>query len=128
MLGSEMPFEKNTQKNYEGRHLVYKAINDLFREYAKQEDRLLLIDFNTIIRGQQDFTNNINHFHRRVYYEIASKANEYIGSVTGEKLEQKSKLYLWRKDLIDRIGFTGFFQTKVWNIIRKPYIILKKIF
>jgi len=128
MLGSEMPFEKNTQKNYEGRHLVYKAINDLFREYAKQEDRLLLIDFNTIIRGQQDFTNNINHFHRRVYYEIASKANEYIGSVTGEKLEQKSKLYLWRKDLIDRIGSTGFFQTKVWNIIRKPYIILKKIF
>lgn len=128
MLGSEMPFEKNTQKNYEGRHLVYKAINDLYREYAKQENRLLLIDLNTIIRGQQDFTNNINHFHRRVYYEIASKANEYIGSVTGEKLEQKSKLYMWRKDLIDRIGSTGFFQTKVWNIIRKPYSILKKIF
>jgi len=128
MLGSEIPYEKNTQKNYEGRHLVYKAINDLFREYAKQENRLLLIDLNTIIRGQQDFTNNINHFHRRVYYEIASKANEYIGSVTGEKLEQKSKLYMWRKDLIDKIGSTGFFQTKVWNIIRKPYIILKKIF
>lgn len=120
MLGSEMPFEKNTQKNYEGRHLVYKAINDLFREYAKQEDRLLLIDFNTIIRGQQDFTNNINHFQRRVYYEIASKANEYIGNVTGKKLQQKSKFYLYKKSFIDIIGNTGFFQTKLWKYLRKP--------
>ena len=121
MLGSEMPFEKNTQKNYEGRHLVYKAINDLFREYAKQEDRLLLIDFNTIIRGQQDFTNNINHFQRRVYYEIASKANEYIGNVTGEKLQQKSKFYLYKKSFIDIIGNTGFFQTKIWKNLRRPF-------
>lgn len=127
MLGSEMPYEKNTQKNYEGRHLVYKAINELFREYAKKEERLLLIDFNEILRGQQDFTNNINHFQRRVYYEIATKANEYIGQQTGERLQQKSKFYLWRKVLIDKIGYTGFFQTKLWHVLRKPYHNLKNL-
>lgn len=125
ILGSEVPFEKNAQQNYEGRHLLYREINQRMRALAERNKRVLLIDVNDYIRGQQDFTNNINHFHRRVYYEIASKANEYIGSVTGEELEQKSKLYMWRKDLIDRIGYTGFFQTKIWNIIRKPYAILK---
>ena len=127
ILGSEVPFKKNTQKNYEGRNLVYKAVNDLFREYAIKEDRLLLIDLNKIIRGQNDFTNNINHFNRRVYYEIASIANDYIGKLTGEKLTQKSKFYLVFMSLIDMIGNTGFFQTKIWHLIRKPYIFLKRL-
>lgn len=127
MLGSETPYEKNTQDNYCDRHLVYKAINDRFRRLADENDRVLLIDFNEFIRGQEDFTNNINHFQRRIYYQIASKANEYIGLVTGEKLEQKSKLYLYKKSLIDKIGYTGFFQTWLWKILRKPYVFLKGI-
>ena len=128
ILGSEIPFEKNTQPNYEDRHLIYKEINQLFRDLAKRNNRVLLIDLNDIIRGQEDFTNNINHFHRRVYYEMAMKANEHIKVCTGENLKGKSKLYLYRKDLIDRIGYTGFFQTKFWAVIRQPYIWLKKSF
>lgn len=127
ILGSEVPFEKNVQQNYEGRHMLYREINQRMRALAERNERVLLIDVNDYIRGQQDFTNNINHFHRRVYYEIASKANEYICHYTGGKLQQKSRLYLWRKDLIDRIGYTGFYQTKVWHIIRKPYIYIKNI-
>ena len=128
MLGSETPFEKNTQHNYDGRHLIYKEINDLMKEFARIHDRILLIDFNDYIRGQEDFTNNINHFQRRVYYEVATKANEYIGSLTGEKLKQKSRLYLFYKSMIDSIGRTGFFQTRLWGIIRKPYVFLKKTY
>ena len=126
MLGSETPFEKNTQHNYDGRHLIYKEINDLMKKFARTHDRVLLIDFNDYIRGQEDFTNNINHFQRRVYYEVATKANEYISSLTGEKLKQKTRLYLFYKSMIDSIGRTGVFQTRLWGIIRKPYVFLKK--
>jgi len=128
ILGSETPFERNTQENYKNRHLINREINNLFRKLSKEDDRVLLIDVNDYIRGQEDFTNNINHFHRRVYYEIATKANEYIEANTGIRLKQKSLFYLLRKDFIDRIGYTGFYQTKFWQILRKPYIAIKKFF
>ena len=119
-LGSETPFLKNTQPNYNNRHLVYKQINDLMREFAqKHSDRVLLLDFNDYIRGQEDFTNNINHFVRRVYYDVATKANEYIAASTGEKLQQKSRFYLWRRSMIDKIGATGIFQTRFYTILRR---------
>lgn len=121
ILGSETPFKKNVQPNYEGRHLVYREINKKMRAFAANNERIRLIDVNEFIRGQEDFTNNINHFHRRVYYEIATKANEYIGELTGIKLRQKGTFYLWRKDLIDRIGYTGFYQTRIWKYLRVPY-------
>lgn len=128
LLGSETPFLKNTQPNYNDRHLVYKQINDLMREFARTHDRVLLIDFNDYIRGQEDFTNNINHFHRRVYYEVATKANEYITALTGEKLRQKSRFYLWRKSLIDKIGETGFFQSECYTLLKKPFYLVRKLF
>ncbi len=127
-LGSETPFLKNTQPNYNDRYLVYKQINDLMRAFAKNNDRVLLIDFNDYIRGQEDFTNNINHFHRRVYYEVATKANEYIAALTGEKLRQKSRFYLWRKSLVDKIGETGFYQSKCYSWIKIPYHFVRRIF
>ncbi len=126
ILGSEIPYEKNEQPNYRNRHIIYKKINNKLRAFAKENPRILLIDVNDFIHGQEDFTNNINHFHRRIYYEIATKANEYISKSTGNKLRQKSKLYLYRKDFIDRIGYTGFYQTLLWHYLRIPYLFLKK--
>ena len=127
LLGSEMPYNNNCQPNYNNRHLIYKEINDLLRVYARNNDRILLLDFNDFIRGQEDFTNNINHFKRRVYYEAAVKANEYICNLTGKKLKQKSKFYLFYKSKIGSLGRTGFFQTRFWKIVRRPYIFLKRL-
>ena len=51
-----------------------------------------MLDFNDFIKGQDDFTDNINHFQRRVYFEISQKANEYIEKILGDKVRQKSRL------------------------------------
>ena len=95
------------------------------RDLARENNRISLIDVNEYIRGQEDFNDNINHFKRRVYYNMASRANELIAELTGSKLHQKSRFYLFYKSLIDEIGFTGFYQTRFWHFIRKPYIFLK---
>jgi hypothetical protein len=58
---------------------------------------------------------------------MASRANVLITEITGSKLQQKSRFYLFYKSLIDEIGFTGFYQTRFWAIIRKPYAALKRI-
>ena len=125
LLGSEIPFEKEGNANYIGREKIYKKINDLIKEWAKVNDRVLYISFNDYIKGQGDFTNNINHFQRRVYYAAATKANEYISSLTGDRLKQRSRWYLWLKVFVDEIGKTGFYQTQVWETIRKPYVWIR---
>ena len=117
LLGSETPYEKNIQKNYDGRHSTYKKINNLIREYAKIESRILIIDLNDYIRNQSDFTNNINHFKRRIYFEAATKANEYIFQLSGSKLNQKSKFYLQYNTIKDIIGSTGIYQTKFYKYL-----------
>lgn len=127
LLGSETPYLKNKQPNYEERHLIYKAINDRLRAYAKFHDQVWLIDFNEFIQGQEDFTNNINHFQRRVYYEVATRANQYISILTGSKLQQKSRFYLFYKTLIDKIGYTGFYQSKLYGVLHIPYVFLRSL-
>ena len=125
LLGSEIPFEKETNTNYFGREKIYKKINDLIKEWSKSNNRVLYISFNDYIKGQEDFTNNINHFQRRVYYAAATKANEYISALTGDTLKQRSRLYLRLKVFADEVGKTGFYQTPIWSFIRKPYIWLR---
>ena len=128
LLGSETPFLNNSQPAYDDRHLTYKKLNNLYRELARRNNRVRLIDFNDYINGQDDFTNNINHFQRRVYYQVATRANELIQEVIGEKLIQKSRLYLYRKSFNDYIGRSGLFQTRFWSYARKPWVIIKRLF
>ena len=126
-LGSETPYLNNNQLNYENRHLLYKQINKLFREWANTEPRILLVDFNDYIHSQSDFTNNINHFVRRVYFEAATTINGFISETLGTKIKQKSHLSLYFWSLVDKIGRTGFYQTKWYSILRIPYIGLRNL-
>lgn len=92
MLGSEMPYEKNTALSYDEREKYHKELNGKLREFAKTSSRLYLIDFNDYIHSQEDFTNNINHFQRRVYFEASKKVNQIIANVTGKRVKEKNRL------------------------------------
>ena len=126
-LGSETPYLKNKQKAYNDRHIVYKKINQLFREWAMSEKRVLLVDFNDYIKGQEDFTNNINHFVRRVYYEAAKTINNYIEQEFGVKAKQSSYWSMRYWSFVDKLGATGFYQTRIYSILRKPFAWIKNI-
>ena len=127
LLGSETPYLNNTQRNYHERELFYREVNVLFRKLATEDSRVLIIDFNDFIHGQEDFNDNINHFVRRVYYEAACVANKYIQIATGGRIKQKGKMYLYVMSLVDKIEKTGFFQSDFYLVVRKPYLFVKKL-
>lgn len=90
ILGSELPYENNHKPSYNNRHIVHKEYNRVLRAFAQTQDRVLLLDVNDYVNNQDDFSDNINHFQRRVYYQMAQKANEYIQEVCGSKIKGKS--------------------------------------
>ena len=98
MMGSEMPYEKNRSLSYEKREEYHKELNALLRKLAAKESKVYLIDFNEFISSQDDFTNNINHFQRRIYFEVAQSANQIITQVTGKEACVKRGFGRWLVD------------------------------
>lgn len=128
ILGPEIAYEKETKEGYIGRHEQYAAINRLFRKYALTHPKMLLLDTNDFVKSQNDFTDNINHWQRKVYYGMASRLNEYIIQITGRKVSQKSRLFLAFTDVKYRLVRAGFLETALWKAIRRlrNYISCKK--
>lgn len=50
------------------------------REFAKDHDRIRLINPTDYIHSQQDYFDSINHFSRNVYYDIATRIVEIINT------------------------------------------------
>lgn len=127
LLGSEIPYHKNDKVNYIGRESIYKEINKLIREWAKYDHNIIYIDFNDYINGQLDFTDNINHFQRRVYFEAANKVNEIIHQLTGQHSSQRGKVYLKYSSAAGWLAQKGLFNTLLWKIVRLPYSFIKPV-
>lgn len=88
-LGSEIPFAGNTSKAYADRHLYHRELNGKVRKWATATENVEVIDVNEMIHGQDDYTNNINHFTRAVYYQISRKVAS-ICSARGSQLRNKT--------------------------------------
>lgn len=119
ILGPELEFKKETKEAYRGRHIQYAAINKLFREYAANDPKMLLLDTNEFVKEQSDFTDNINHWQRKVYYGMAGKVNKYIAQITGTKTNRKSLLFLAFTDIKYRLVRAGFLDTYLWKVMRQ---------
>lgn len=66
-----------------------------------------MIDLNDIVKSQSDFTNNINHFTSKVYYELSLKVTEAINSITEANIVNYGSFYQyfdiglnWIKDVL----------------------------
>lgn len=119
ILGPEIPFAAETNPNYFEREKVYLEINKLFRELSANNPRVHLIDVNRWVKKQSDFTNNINHWQRQIYYNMANCVNDLIFELTGNKISKRSTVYLFQRRIADKIASTGLFETKFWRMFRK---------
>ena len=80
------------QPAYEDRHLYHKRLNDLVRQWADGKERVFLLDINAHIRGQSDFTNNINHYNKEIYYKLSKDLIDVINLDSGTQLRESTLL------------------------------------
>ena len=90
LLGSEKPYEKNTNKNYEDRHLFHKELNQKIKALSLTEPRIKYIEFNKYVKGQSDYFDNINHFMKPVYYNVSKEMIAYVKGLCNVKINSSS--------------------------------------
>lgn len=122
LLGCELPYEANTQEAYVGRHLYHKLLNDQVRDWARDNERVILLDINDYVHSQDDFTNNINHYTKQVYYKLSQKLIEIINQNSTGKLRESTVL----EQKLRRIGAMILkVPQKIRRLVRK-YLSTKK--
>ncbi len=77
LLGSEKECE-HTSEEFAGMCDIYREINPVIKAFAEDHERVKVIDPTEFIHSQEDFSDCINHYSRKVYYEIAGRICEYI--------------------------------------------------
>ncbi len=110
MLGCEREFEGNRLEAWKNRHIEHKEYNDAVRAFGADYGNITLFDVNDYITSQNDFSDSINHYKKRVYYMMAQKFIEMINSHSAADLKEPSKLklaYLSLKQKIKEI-LTGY--------------------
>ncbi len=79
LLGSTVPYE-GSDEGTEGLLEVYQSVNPIICEFAEKHDRIKVIDPSAFIHSNSDYRDNINHFSRNVYYEIAGQICDLINT------------------------------------------------
>lgn len=92
ILGSEIPYENNTKESYNDRHEFNKELNSRIRQWSSDKNRVRLLDVNKYIESQQDFTNNINHFSRVVFYKMSMDLIDFFKEIGVNSVRQNGKL------------------------------------
>ncbi len=95
LLGSEKKYEKKTTPGYINRHLLHKKINDKVREWAQNKENVKLIYLGDYIKNSSDYVDSINHFSKKIYYNLAEDIINIINTENkNTKLKKKNKIVL----------------------------------
>lgn len=110
MLGCEKEFRQNKLEAWKNRHNEHIEFNKAVRKFAENAANVTLFDVNEYITSQEDFSDSINHYKKRIYYLMAQKFIEMINSHSAITVHQTSKLKLLYLSLKQRIKeiLTGY--------------------
>lgn len=77
LLGSEIEYGEINDE-FANHAEYHREINALVKEYAKDKERMRIINMTDYIHSQEDYSDCINHFSRDVYYQLAATMCTYI--------------------------------------------------
>lgn len=97
--GSEVAFDHPTEGDRSARH---KALNAALDAFAAEQTNVKVCDVRKFVRTEEDITDNIRHYKRSKYRDIAAELLEIVSSHFGEELAKPSK-----KDLLSTIIAEG---------------------
>ncbi len=115
LLGSEREFKKKCEVSYAGRHLQHIVMNRAIEEWATGKANVVLIPFDRYIKGEGDFIDTINHFVKRVYYDLACDLVKLFGTVDGNDISVKSKSFLIKSTVRQKLKF---FKSKLRKLLK----------
>lgn len=103
IMGSEKEYLGKKKMSYEGRHLIHKAMNDKIREWSKNKKDVFLMPIDKYIHEDKDYWDSINHFSKRVYYDLAKDIVYLVNSHGGEQNGTKGKSYLIKETVMQHL-------------------------
>ena len=89
LLGSEREFKKKCKESYIGRAQEHVILNKKIIDWASNKQNVILIRFDNYIKSDNDFLDTINHFVKRVYFDLAHDLIEILNQ-SGAHLQTKS--------------------------------------
>lgn len=115
ILPTEREYTKNTVPSYENRHIFHRTLNEKVRNWAQDKPDVILLPIDKYIRDSKDFTNSINHFSKRVYFDLAKDLIETIGK-GHSVLNSKNGLFLLKETIKHNIRL---FKEKILKLLKQ---------
>ena len=96
LLGSEQKFSGKCNASYENRHIEHANMNREITVWAQNQPNVILIHYDKYIHNSNDFVDTINHFSKRVYYDLALDLVKIFkdNSKSDVKVKGKRDLYI----------------------------------
>ncbi|MCR5227166.1 MAG: HAD-IIIC family phosphatase [Eubacterium sp.] len=73
------------------KHLIHQRINDQIKKTFSNNKSVYLLDVNKYIKSQSDYFDNINHYSKYVYYEMAQEFVQFIEDKREAHMHTSSK-------------------------------------
>lgn len=105
LLGSEREFNKKCDISYKNRHTEHAAMNHAIRAWAQGKSNVILIPYDKYIHSSSDFIDTINHFTKRVYYDLASDLVDIFGEGAPSEVRLKNKVSLYFAQVVQKLRF-----------------------
>lgn len=81
----------------------HAALNEAVKAMAEKELRIRFIDVDAFAKNRSDFTDGLNHYQTRVYFEIAQAMIRIAGEVTGTMLIGYGSQKVWTDKVLKGI-------------------------
>lgn len=104
LLPCERPFENLSDESYNGRHITHKILNEKVREWAENKENVILMQFDQYVHSQRDYTDTINHFTKKVYYDLSQDLINTLNT-SGTSFKRKSKLFMRKASFIQFLRY-----------------------
>lgn len=91
--GTEIPSKKDDNLVYRDRHIVHKEMNAVLKEFCEKNENTYIIDVNKYVT-EKSYIDNLNHYVKSVYYNIATELIEIIKRNNIENTEVKGRAFL----------------------------------
>ena len=91
LCGSEREYPRATAPSHKDRHVTHKAMREAVSAWAEGKNNVRILSYDKYIHSDNDFLDTINHFVKKVYYELALDLSEIFNEGTEKSVQVKGK-------------------------------------